>query len=114
MLFNLHMVSGMGSYFSLAQWQELELQALIFRHMAAGAAVPPELLHLVKKSLIATPSQYYICNPLHQYYPHYQPARKLYPSQISVEVNKLDFFFTRCVEGFIRYQIFLIYICDLN
>ncbi|KAI3471846.1 hypothetical protein Pfo_028499 [Paulownia fortunei] len=65
----------MGSYFSLAQWQELELQALIFRHMIAGAVVPPELLHLVKKSLISSPPPpYYICNPLHQYYPHYQPA----------------------------------------
>ncbi|XP_075510042.1 growth-regulating factor 3 [Primulina tabacum] len=65
----------MGSYFSLTQWQELELQALIFRHMIAGAAVPQELLHLVKKSLIASPSSsYYLANSLHQYYPHYQPA----------------------------------------
>ncbi|XP_011094403.1 growth-regulating factor 3 [Sesamum indicum] len=69
----------MGSYFSLAQWQELELQALIFRHMISGAAVPPELLHLVKKSLItsspsssSSSSPYYLCNSLHQYYPHYQ------------------------------------------
>ncbi|CAK9168093.1 unnamed protein product [Ilex paraguariensis] len=61
----------MGSYFSLAQWQELELQALIFRHMLAGAAVPPELLHLVKKSLLNTP--YYLSNPL-PHYPYYQPA----------------------------------------
>ncbi|KAK4419340.1 Growth-regulating factor 3 [Sesamum alatum] len=65
-----------SSYFSLAQWQELELQALIFRHMISGAAVPPELLHLVKKSLIASSSSssspYYLCNSLHQYYPHYQ------------------------------------------
>ncbi|CAH9127815.1 unnamed protein product [Cuscuta epithymum] len=38
------------SYFSLGQWQELELQALIFRHMIAGAPVPQELLHIVKKS----------------------------------------------------------------
>ncbi|KAI3447490.1 hypothetical protein Pfo_004155 [Paulownia fortunei] len=65
----------MGSYFSLSQWQELELQALIFRHMIAGAAVPPELLHLVKKSLInSLPSPYYPSHPLHQYYPQYQPA----------------------------------------
>lgn len=34
----------MESYFSLAQWQELELQALIYRYIVAGAAVPPELL----------------------------------------------------------------------
>ncbi|KAL0344767.1 UNVERIFIED_CONTAM: Growth-regulating factor 3 [Sesamum radiatum] len=63
-----------GSYFSLSQWQELELQALIFRHMIAGAAVPPELLHLVKKSLInSSSSQYYLSHSLHQCYP-YQPA----------------------------------------
>ncbi|PIN00615.1 hypothetical protein CDL12_26882 [Handroanthus impetiginosus] len=58
----------MGSYFSLSQWQELELQALIFRHMIAGASVPPELLHLVKKSLINSPSSPFY---LSQYY---QPA----------------------------------------
>ncbi|KAL6514376.1 hypothetical protein OROHE_019118 [Orobanche hederae] len=64
----------MGSYFSSSQWQELELQALIFRHMIAGAAVPSELLHLVKKSLINSSPSYYLCNPLHPYYPHnYQP-----------------------------------------
>ncbi|KAL0426515.1 UNVERIFIED_CONTAM: Growth-regulating factor 3 [Sesamum latifolium] len=68
------MVSGIGSYFSLSQLQELELQALIFRHMIAGAAVPPELLHLVKKSLInSSSSQYYLSHSLHQCYP-YQPA----------------------------------------
>ncbi|GER29095.1 growth-regulating factor 4 [Striga asiatica] len=60
-----------GSYFSSAQWQELELQALIFRHMIAGADVPSELLHLVKKGLANSP--YYVCNPIYQYYPHYQP-----------------------------------------
>ncbi|CAI9760619.1 unnamed protein product [Fraxinus pennsylvanica] len=67
----------MGSYFSLAQWQELELQALIFKHMIAGAAVPSELLHLVKKSFInsPSPSPYYLSHhPLHPYYPHYQPV----------------------------------------
>ncbi|KAL7092201.1 hypothetical protein ACP275_12G151100 [Erythranthe tilingii] len=58
-----------SSHFSLTQWQELELQALIFRHMIAGATVPPELLHLVKKSIIVNyPPSY------HHYYPHYQPA----------------------------------------
>ncbi|XP_019152881.1 PREDICTED: growth-regulating factor 3-like isoform X2 [Ipomoea nil] len=61
-----------GSYFSLGQWQELELQALIFRHMIAGAPVPPELLHLVKKSLFNS-APYYFPHPLHQY-PHYHPA----------------------------------------
>ncbi|KZV48445.1 growth-regulating factor 3 [Dorcoceras hygrometricum] len=70
----LDLFAGMGSYFSLAQWQELELQALIFRHMIAGAAVPQELLHLVKKSLIASPSSYYLSHSLQHHYPHYQPA----------------------------------------
>ncbi|XP_062166706.1 growth-regulating factor 3 isoform X2 [Alnus glutinosa] len=62
----------MGSFFSLAQWQELELQALIFRYMMAGAAVPPELLQPIKKSLLHTPP-YLLHHPLQQY-PHYQPA----------------------------------------
>ncbi|KAL2487186.1 Growth-regulating factor 4 [Abeliophyllum distichum] len=62
----------MESSFSLAQWQEVELQALIFRHMLAGAAVPPELLLLVKKSLISSHSPYLFSHPLQHYYPHYQ------------------------------------------
>ncbi|KAF7818756.1 growth-regulating factor 3 [Senna tora] len=53
----------MGSYFSLGQWQELELQALIFRYMLAGATVPPELLLPIKKSLLHS-------SP---YFPYYQP-----------------------------------------
>ncbi|KAL2345193.1 hypothetical protein Fmac_006478 [Flemingia macrophylla] len=59
----------MGSYFSLSQWQELELQALIFRYMLAGAAVPPELLQPIKKSLLHSP-HYFLHHPLQ----HYQPA----------------------------------------
>lgn len=61
-----------GSYFNLAQWQELELQALIFRYMLAGAVVPPELLQPIKKSLLHT-SPYFLHHPL-QHYPHFQPA----------------------------------------
>ncbi|KAL6998109.1 hypothetical protein U1Q18_008237 [Sarracenia purpurea var. burkii] len=70
----------MGScYFSLAQWQELELQASIFRHMLAGSAVPPELLHLVKKSLISPsslppPPPYYLHHHPLQHHSHYHPA----------------------------------------
>ncbi|XVF07725.1 hypothetical protein REPUB_Repub06bG0164400 [Reevesia pubescens] len=64
--------SRMGSYFSLAQWQELELQALIYRYMLAGAAVPPELLQPIKKSLLHSPT-YFLHHPL-QHYSHYQPA----------------------------------------
>ncbi|XWS43450.1 hypothetical protein CRYUN_Cryun16bG0104900 [Craigia yunnanensis] len=62
----------MGSYFSLAQWQELELQALIYRYMLAGAAVPAELLQPIKKSLLHSPT-YFLHHPL-QHYSHYQPA----------------------------------------
>ncbi|KAK9985757.1 hypothetical protein SO802_030708 [Lithocarpus litseifolius] len=61
----------MSSYFSLAQWQELELQALIYRYMLAGTAVPPELLQPIKKSLHISP--YFLHHPL-QHYPHFQPA----------------------------------------
>ncbi|KAJ8899582.1 hypothetical protein K2173_018556 [Erythroxylum novogranatense] len=64
---------GMGSYFSLAQWQELELQALIYRYMLAGAAVPPELLHPIKKSLLYSPP-YFLHHSLRQF-SHCEPAR---------------------------------------
>ncbi|KAG2285465.1 hypothetical protein Bca52824_045069 [Brassica carinata] len=60
----------MGSFFSWAQWQELELQALIYRYMLAGAAVPQELLLPIKKSLLHLSPSYF----LHQHLPHYQPA----------------------------------------
>ncbi|KAJ1419513.1 WRC domain [Sesbania bispinosa] len=59
----------MGSYFSFAQWQELELQALIFRYMLAGAAVPPELLQPIKKSTLPSTS-YFLQHPLQHYHPH--------------------------------------------
>ncbi|XP_074375227.1 growth-regulating factor 4-like [Apium graveolens] len=57
-----------SSYFSMAQWQELEVQACIYRHLIAGAPVPPQLLHLVKKSLILNShasSAYYHSSPYH-------------------------------------------------
>uniref|UniRef100_A0A3Q7HWU0 Growth-regulating factor n=2 Tax=Solanum lycopersicum TaxID=4081 RepID=A0A3Q7HWU0_SOLLC len=59
-----------NGYFSLAQWQELELQALIYKHMLAGAPVPHELLYLIKKSL-SNSSPYY---NMSQQYHHYQQA----------------------------------------
>ncbi|KAK8553924.1 hypothetical protein V6N12_030903 [Hibiscus sabdariffa] len=59
----------MGSYFSLAQWQELELQALIYRYILAGAAVPAQLLQPIKKSLLYS-STYFLHHP----YSHFQPA----------------------------------------
>ncbi|XP_077241231.1 growth-regulating factor 4-like isoform X2 [Tasmannia lanceolata] len=63
----------MGGFFSLAQWKELELQALIFKYMLAGASVPLDLILLIKKSLLNTPAYY---NHPHQYqqYHYYQPA----------------------------------------
>ncbi|PIA25219.1 hypothetical protein AQUCO_12200004v1 [Aquilegia coerulea] len=64
---------GMGCLFSLAQWQELELQALIFKYMLAGAPVPAELLHPIKKSLLTTPSAACYLYPFQQYQ-HYQPT----------------------------------------
>ncbi|KAG2289621.1 hypothetical protein Bca4012_029320 [Brassica carinata] len=62
-----------GSFFSWAQWQELELQALIYRYMLAGAAVPQELLLPIKKSLLHLSPSYFLHHPL-QHLPHYQPA----------------------------------------
>lgn len=67
----------------MGQWQELELQALIYRHMLTGTAIPPELLHLLlKKSLLNSPppspspspsSYYQLPHPL-QHYPNLHPA----------------------------------------
>ncbi|MED6212185.1 hypothetical protein PIB30_080789, partial [Stylosanthes scabra] len=45
--------------------------ALIFRYMLAGAAVPPELLQPIKKSLFHS-SPYF----LHHSLQHYQPAAR--------------------------------------
>ncbi|KAJ0594084.1 putative transcription factor interactor and regulator C3H-WRC/GRF family [Helianthus annuus] len=44
------MMQGVSSYFSIGQWQELEVQALIFRHMLTGSPIPPQLLHLLLNS----------------------------------------------------------------
>ncbi|KAF1881216.1 hypothetical protein Lal_00023251 [Lupinus albus] len=65
----------MGSYFSLEQWQELELQALIFRYMLAGAVVPHELLQPIKKNILHSPTSPYF---IHQHYlQHYQSTASL-------------------------------------
>uniref|UniRef100_A0A7N0V008 Growth-regulating factor n=2 Tax=Kalanchoe fedtschenkoi TaxID=63787 RepID=A0A7N0V008_KALFE len=37
--------------FSASQWQELGEQALIFKHMASGVPVPPDLLFTIRRSL---------------------------------------------------------------
>ncbi|XP_058209592.1 growth-regulating factor 3 [Rhododendron vialii] len=66
--------SRMGSCLSMGQWKELELQALIFRHLVEGATVPPQLLHhlVLSKSFLLSPSpspSYY--HPLQHFYSHY-------------------------------------------
>ncbi|KAF4358482.1 hypothetical protein F8388_005138 [Cannabis sativa] len=71
---------GMGSYFSLAQWQELELQALIFRYMLAGATVPSELLQHIKKSFNLLHTTPYFLHHSLQPYPHFQPSPTLLQS----------------------------------
>ncbi|KAB2034953.1 hypothetical protein ES319_D04G119000v1 [Gossypium barbadense] len=62
----------MGSFFSLSQWQELELQALIFRYMLAGAAVPPQLLQSIENSTILHSPSYFLHHPI-RHVSHYQP-----------------------------------------
>ncbi|XP_042477494.1 growth-regulating factor 3-like [Macadamia integrifolia] len=62
-------VPRMGSFFSLDQWRELELQALIFKYLLAGAAVPPELLYPIKKSLLGSSGCY-----IHHQCEHNQPS----------------------------------------
>ncbi|XP_019057718.1 PREDICTED: growth-regulating factor 3-like isoform X1 [Tarenaya hassleriana] len=59
----------MRSFFSWNQWQELELQALIYRYMLAGAAVPQELLLPIRKSLLHRSPSYF----LHHFSAHHQP-----------------------------------------
>ena len=66
----------MGNFFSLAQWQELELQALIYRYMLAGASVPQELLLPIKKSLFQSPLNF-LHHPQQQNFPHHQPCESL-------------------------------------
>ncbi|KAF6166054.1 hypothetical protein GIB67_012951 [Kingdonia uniflora] len=65
-------LSRMGGLFSLSQWQELELQALIFKYMLAGIPVPAELLLPIKKSFYNT-SACYLHYP-YQQYQTYQPS----------------------------------------
>ncbi|KAK9126462.1 hypothetical protein Scep_015308 [Stephania cephalantha] len=70
-------LSAFPSVFSVAQRQELELQALIFKYMLAGAPVPVELLQSIKSLVVsnALPSSYLYSHPYHQqqYHQHYQP-----------------------------------------
>ncbi|KAL9684851.1 hypothetical protein QQ045_022293 [Rhodiola kirilowii] len=62
-----------GQQFSSAQWQELELQAVIFRYMLAGASVPAELLQPIKNSLLNS-SSFFLHHPLQHFPLYHQPA----------------------------------------
>ncbi|KAG2325819.1 hypothetical protein Bca52824_008547 [Brassica carinata] len=62
----------MGNLFSLAQWHELELQALIYRYMLAGASVPQELLLPIKNSLFHQSHLNFLHYPLQHNFPHHQ------------------------------------------
>ncbi|ESQ45206.1 hypothetical protein EUTSA_v10010453mg [Eutrema salsugineum] len=64
----------MGNFFSWTQWQELELQALIYRYMLAGASVPQELLLPIKKSLFHQSPLHFLHHPLQHNFPHHQPS----------------------------------------
>ncbi|KAK7363295.1 hypothetical protein VNO77_05431 [Canavalia gladiata] len=41
--------------FTPSQWQELEHQALIYKYMASGISVPPDLLFTIKRSYLDSP-----------------------------------------------------------
>ena len=50
------MMNGRNRFpFTPSQWQELELQALIYKYMASGVSIPPDLLFTIKRSHLDTP-----------------------------------------------------------
>ncbi|XP_041006015.1 growth-regulating factor 6-like isoform X2 [Juglans microcarpa x Juglans regia] len=50
------MLSGRNRFaFTASQWQELEHQALIFKYMASGIPIPPDLLFTIKRSCFDSP-----------------------------------------------------------
>ncbi|BAT95959.1 hypothetical protein VIGAN_08280900 [Vigna angularis var. angularis] len=71
----------MESCFSFAQWQELELQTLIFRYMLAGTPVPPQLLQPIKKSFFHSPPPF-----LQLYHP---PCKFLTPFSFYFQISLL-------------------------
>ncbi|KAK1273533.1 Growth-regulating factor 4 [Acorus gramineus] len=50
---------GMRPPFTASQWKELEHQALIFKYMMAGMAVPPDLLLPIRKSFEALSARFF-------------------------------------------------------
>ncbi|XP_059432464.1 growth-regulating factor 1 isoform X3 [Corylus avellana] len=62
------MMSGRTRFpFTASQWQELEHQALIFKYMASGIPIPPDLLFTIKRSCLDSPlsSKYLPHQPQH-------------------------------------------------
>ncbi|XP_039121438.1 growth-regulating factor 4-like isoform X1 [Dioscorea cayenensis subsp. rotundata] len=74
---------GMVGLFSLAQWQELELQALIYKYMLAGAPVPLDLILPIRKSLLSA----------HPYYHHHQLQYQHFPTPAMLQSG----YWGRCV-----------------
>ncbi|KAI4327981.1 hypothetical protein L6164_020382 [Bauhinia variegata] len=56
--------------FTVAQWQELEHQALIFKYLKAGLPVPPDLLAPIRKSFQLM-SDKFVPHPALGYYSYY-------------------------------------------
>ncbi|KAF1887463.1 hypothetical protein Lal_00040517 [Lupinus albus] len=49
-------MNGRNSFpFTPSQWQELEHQALIYKHMASGVSIPPDLIFPIKRSYLDSP-----------------------------------------------------------
>lgn len=67
-LFLPKVMSGRNRFlFTASQWQELEHQALIFKYMASGIPIPPDLLVTIKRSCLDSPlsSKFFAHHPQH-------------------------------------------------
>ncbi|KAJ4829429.1 hypothetical protein Tsubulata_006624 [Turnera subulata] len=66
--------AGAQTCFTVAQWQELEHQALIFKYLKAGLSVPPNLLLPIRKSFHLFSTPFFTPPPptsTLNYYPYY-------------------------------------------
>ena len=82
-------VGGGGGYpppqrgaavFTAAQWAELEQQALIYKYLMAGVAVPPDLLLPVRPSSHSAAAAFSFASPgaaASPFYHHHHPSREL-------------------------------------
>ncbi|XP_061343082.1 growth-regulating factor 5-like [Gastrolobium bilobum] len=64
--------------FTMAQWQELEHQALIFKYLKAGLSVPPDLLVPIRKSL----------QLMSHHHHHHHPSLGYYGKKIDPEPGR--------------------------